>query len=266
MPDFPCATPVNADLGIGSGSLDITAEERESASVDVVPHNPNDTHAREAADATEVTFDGDTLIVRTPEAGIGWLFKRLPALRITVRLPLGSNVRAKSASADVTLRGRAGKVTVITASGGVHVAEADEVSANSGSGDVKVIDALGRVHANTASGDIEIDRAEGEITTRSASGDVRIGEAGGSVSATTASGDVLIRQGASGVYKIRTVSGEVSVGVAKGTGVWLDLSSTSGRTSSDLAVGDTPVAVATPDLNLQVRTVSGDIEVVRTQA
>jgi DUF4097 and DUF4098 domain-containing protein YvlB len=115
-------------------------------------------------------------------------------------------------------------------------------------------------------GDVEIDRAEGEITARSASGDVRIGDAGDSVSATTASGDVLVRQGARGVYKIRTVSGEVSVGVAKGTGVWLDLSSTSGRTSSDLAVGDTPVAVATPDLNLQVRTVSGDIEVVRTHA
>lgn len=266
MPEFPCATPVNADIGIASGSLDITAEERESASVDIVPHNSGDSHAREAADATEVTFDGDTLIVRTPEAGIGWLFKRLPALRITVRLPTGSSVRAKSASADVTVRGRAGKVTVNSASGGIHVTEADEVNANSGSGDVKIISTVGNVHANTASGDIEIDRAEGQITARSASGDVRVGEAGDSVSATTASGDVLVRQGQRGVYKIRTVSGEVSVGVAKGTGVWLDLSSTSGRTSSDLAVGDTPVAVTNPDLNLQIRTVSGDIEVVRTHA
>ncbi|MEV0650515.1 DUF4097 family beta strand repeat-containing protein [Phytomonospora sp. NPDC050363] len=266
MPDFPCASPVNTDIGIGSGTLDITVEERESVHVDVAPHNANDHHAREAAEATEVNFDGDTLILRTPEAGIGWLFKRLPSLRITVRVPVGSNVRAKSASADVTLRGRAGKVTITAASGSIHVAEAGEVNANSGSGDVKIVSSDGHVHANTASGDVEIDRASGEITARSASGDVRIGEARDSVSATTASGDVLVRQGLRGVYKIRTVSGEVSVGVAKGTGVWLDLSSTSGRTSSDLAVGDTPVAVSSPDLNLQVRTVSGDIEVVRSQA
>lgn len=261
--EFPCTGAVHADISIAAGSCDVTAEERETVYVEVVPYNTKD-NSQEAADATEVSFTGDRLHVKTPEAGIGWLFKRQPSLRITVRVPSGSSVNAKAASADLSVRGQAGKTTVNTASGEIDVADATEVNANTASGDIKIIRATGRIHTNSASGDVEVDHCEGELTARSASGDLRIGYAGGNVSATTASGDVLVRKGVRGVYKIRTVSGEVSVGVAKGAGVWLDLNSTSGRTRSDLAVGDTPVAVGEPDLNLQIRTVSGDIEVVRS--
>lgn len=265
MPEFPCATPVHADITMAAGLGDITCEERESVHVDVSPYEPGDRNGAEVAAATEVRFDGDRLTVRVPEAGIGWLFKRQPALRITVKLPSGSSVNAKSASADLISRGQSARVQLNSGSGSLSVADAHDIGVNTASGDVKVMRGSGSVHANSASGDIEIDHADGEVNAKSASGDIRVGYAGAKLSATTASGDVLVRHGRRGVHKVRTVSGSVSIGVAKGTGVWLDLSTTSGRTSSDLSVGDTPTGnIGEPDLNLQVRTISGDIEVLRT--
>jgi hypothetical protein len=65
-----------------------------------------------------------------------------------------------------------------------------------------------------------------------------------------------------GAVRVDTVSGAASVGVAAGTGVWLDLRTLSGSTSSDLNPGDQAPPTG-HDLELQVRTVSGDIDVHR---
>jgi hypothetical protein len=61
-----------------------------------------------------------------------------------------------------------------------------------------------------------------------------------------------------------TASGDVSVGVAAGTGVWLDLNTASGSTTSDLAMGGGPSeGVREAALEVRIRTASGDIDVHR---
>jgi hypothetical protein len=60
---------------------------------------------------------------------------------------------------------------------------------------------------------------------------------------------------------VKTVSGDVEVGVVPGLRVWLDLSSISGRMTSQLD-GDDGVAGNDPaQLTIAVRTVSGDLRV-----
>jgi hypothetical protein len=55
----------------------------------------------------------------------------------------------------------------------------------------------------------------------------------------------------------------MSVGVAQGTSVWLDLHSTSGRTRSDLAMSETPPTGSEAGLTLRIVSASGDIDVHR---
>jgi DUF4097 and DUF4098 domain-containing protein YvlB len=123
----------------------------------------------------------------------------------------------------------------------------------------------GQLRLNSASGDLTAQTVNGEVTAHAASGDVEIEQAGAGVNATTASGDIRIGAASRGAIRANTVSGDVSVGVIAGTGVWLDLTTMSGSTRSDLAMEDTTPA-ATQDLSLQVRTVSGDIDVHRVPA
>jgi DUF4097 and DUF4098 domain-containing protein YvlB len=96
-----------------------------------------------------------------------------------------------------------------------------------------------------------------------ASGDVQIGRAESSVRASTASGDVSIGTPRRGEVEAKTVSGDVALRVPAGTGVWLDLSTLTGSTRTDLNIG-TDAPASSPDLTVRVATMSGDIEVYRT--
>jgi DUF4097 and DUF4098 domain-containing protein YvlB len=88
--------------------------------------------------------------------------------------------------------------------------------------------------------------------------------AAGSLRASTASGGVEIGSLRRGEAVIKTASGDVQVGVAPGSAVWMDLSSASGRSISDLtATGDAPPTDGPVELELRVRTASGNIRVRR---
>ena len=63
-----------------------------------------------------------------------------------------------------------------------------------------------------------------------------------------------------GDLKVQSVSGDVDIGVGPGLALWLDVSSVSGSTSSDLELGEKPGEGGIP-VELRVRTVSGDIRV-----
>ena len=100
----------------------------------------------------------------------------------------------------------------------------------------------GEVDATTASGELTIGRADGDVAVRTASGDVEI---------TAASGKRV---------DIKATSGDISVAVAPGIGVYLDLSTLSGTVSSELEPsGESGSA----DMTLQCRTISGDVQVRR---
>ncbi|MCH7735415.1 MAG: DUF4097 family beta strand repeat protein, partial [Chloroflexi bacterium] len=118
--------------------------------------------------------------------------------------------------------------------------------------------------AQTASGDVTAPRVEGAVTAKTASGDVEIGEAGSDVRANTASGDLRVETASRGTVSSKSASGSVSIGVATGTGVWLDLNTVSGSINNGLDT--TATEPESRDLTIQVRTVSGDIDITRSRA
>jgi len=261
MREFPAPKNVMATIKLGGGAVEVVAEERDTVIVDVQPYDDS-AAARDYATNTKVELYGEQLLVESPHP-IGSLFRSTPKLRVAVRLPLDSGLTTKVSSADVSAHGRYSALSANTASGDVYVEHvAGEAHANTASGDVRIGRVEGDLRANAASGDVTVNFVGGDASTHSASGDIEIDQVEGSVRANTASGEIRIGQARRGQIKINSASGDVRVGVATGTGVWLDLTTMSGSTSSDLPVGgETPAGGA--QLSIQVRTMSGDIEVHR---
>ncbi len=70
MPEFPCNERITIDVSIASGSVRITAEERDTAIAEVTAYGDSD-GSRAAAEATEVTLDGNNLIIEAPQSSSG---------------------------------------------------------------------------------------------------------------------------------------------------------------------------------------------------
>jgi hypothetical protein len=262
MPEFDTPRPITLAVDLPAGSVEVFAEPRETANVEVDPYDDREA-SREAAANARVQVTGDRLTIAAPEQA-GWLWRRGGRLRVRAHVPQDSALQLTLASADANCRGRLRSAQVRTASGDVTVEEvADDATAKSASGDLLFERVGGELRADSASGDIVIGRVGGAATVGSASGRVEIGDAGGSVAIRTASGDVDLRCAHRGEVRVQSASGDVTVGVAAGTGVWLDLGTMSGTTHSELAVNETGTPPAPADLMVTVRTMSGDVEVVR---
>jgi hypothetical protein len=263
MYEFPCTGPITADVRAASGRTRIVAEDRSTVTVEVLPESGGDA-ARNAVDSTKVEFSGDTLLVEAPR-GMS-LLRRGGALNITVHIPTGSRLAVRTASADVTCTGRFDAGELHTASGDVTVDDiVGDLQCNTASGDLRIGSVTGRLSVHSASGDIRVTRVTGDVDCKSASGDIRLGEVGGSVSAGTASGDIEVGAMRSGEARLSTASGDLVVGVTEGTAVWMDLNTLSGRSSSELPVGDAPASTDGPQLRVYGKAASGDITIRRAR-
>lgn len=263
--EFASPGPVNADVRIASGTVDVDAGDHSTITVLVEPGDGS-AASREAAEQTRVHLEGKQLVVHTPHAKGFALFK-WPKLRITMKIPQDSVLTVKAASADVNCTGVYHDVVAHTASGDMNIERiVHDASVTAASGDVKLGWVGGDLRLNSASGDLSVKHIGKDADMTTASGDIEIGRCEGSVRAKSASGDIQVGVAQRGEVKVHTASGDVSVGVAAGTGVWLDLHTASGRTSSDLAMGDGSVPVTGAALNVKVRTASGDISLRRVAA
>jgi DUF4097 and DUF4098 domain-containing protein YvlB len=232
-----------------SGEVRVETTDANEASVELEALNDAGTKAID--DARIVMRDGEDLLV---ELG-GWRFGRVrvsvtfgrgPEVRATLRVPHGSKLRCDVVSADVRAGGRLGEAEIQTVSGDMRVAEVD-----------------GRGTFKTVSGDIAVQRVGSEAQVTTVSGDVKVDELVGGGRVKSVSGDVLIDGVAGGSIGAQSVSGDVRVGVRAGTSVFLDLKSLSGKTTSDLPVGDTPPPEGGRTAEVRANTVSGDIRIVR---
>jgi len=166
--------------------------------------------------------------------------------RILVTTGHGARLDVNVASADVTATGRLGNVSVDTASGDVRLEAVD-----------------GRLEVNAASGDVRVEFAGGDIRVNAASGDVTVDQNEHDAKIRTASGDIVLRSAVQGKVDITSASGDVEVGVRRGSKVYIDASSMSGDMSSELDVSDAPPDSDGPTLDFRARTMSGDVTVRR---
>jgi hypothetical protein len=263
---FTTPDEVTLDLSLRSGSIELESIEGTTTEVELTAGGDSD-DARRLLENARIEQRGDRVVVSVPKPGILGFLRDLD-LRLSVRAPHGAHVRAETVSADVHGRGRFGSLDARTASGDVEVdAVAGDVQAKTASGDVGIDEIEGDADVATASGDVELGRVAGEAVVKTASGDVRVREGGRGVSVSTASGDQRIESVVAGGVTLKSASGDIEVGVARGSTVWVDARSLSGDTRSDLELGgEEPAADDAPLVELHAMTMSGDVSVVRAAA
>lgn len=241
------STPGDVELRIDvpRGRVEIETAESGETSVELEARGRDaDEYEREARIEARPRGDGHEVVVDA-SARRGLLGFHEGEYRVRMRAPDRAHVRAELASADITGRGRFGDVEVSVASGDVTF---DEI--------------VGQARVNTASGDVELSRV-GSAKVNSASGDIRIDESG-AVEANTASGDIRLRSVSAGEVKLHSASGDLDIGIAKGSRLWVDAQSLSGDTSSELELEAAPSGDDQgPLVELRAQTMSGDISVRR---
>lgn len=265
MPEFPVTGPVRVTVRTAAGNVRIAAEDRDTVAVQVEAGGSGEA-ARTAAASTTVEMNGDELLVETPQAR-GFIIRRTPPINIWVRVPRGSHLTLRSSSADQYCDGEFASADINTASGDLQIDYVTgDVTRHAASGDMRFRRIDGNLSVDGASGDTRGEVIGGELSVKTASGDVTVEAIGGSVHVNTASGDIKLGNLATGTTRILAASGDVHLGINEGTALWMDLSSISGDSRSELPVGDAAPDAAAPQLTLHVRTVSGDIKIHRARS
>ena len=235
------STPDQAqlDVRIPAGEVDVATAETDQTHVELEFVGRD---ADEIERDTRIEARGNEIVVHADDNRR----VRDGEYRVRIVTPEGAAVRADLASADIRGRGRYAQIAVDIASGDVEFEQID-----------------GEARVNTASGDVELQRV-GAARVNSASGDVRVDDVSGRIEVNTASGDVDLRRVAEGEVKIHSASGDVEVGIAKGSRLWVDAQSLSGETSSELELEAGPTGEDEgPLVELRVQSMSGDISVRR---
>jgi DUF4097 and DUF4098 domain-containing protein YvlB len=255
---YPAEGPVHLRVRNGRGTVEVTADDIPETLVNVSGRHDVGMVRVSAAD------DGRQVTVEVPRS---WRVGGPPRFDITVRVPLRSSVDLGAASASISTRGVLTDVEAKTASGSMSIEQAEgDCRAHTASGRVDLGAIGGTVELRSASGDLRVARVGGRCRAKTASGSIEVGWAGDLVSATSASGAVTVRDAARGEVACRSTSGDVAIGVRKGTLVWLDLSTVSGRTASSLRDEPAPAGDTEQVLTVKASTVSGNITIAPSGA
>lgn len=268
---FDVSGPAEIDVRLASGDIRIDPTLEGRIELELIAH---DEESQRLVDEARIELHDHhgrpQLVVDVPNKSRGFSFALVfgrSGISCSIRCPAESLVSVRSKSADVRATGTLGGLDISTASGDVeaHVVTGG-VSVKSASGDVRVRNVGGGFSAQSASGDIEVEVVGGAVSVATASGDLRIGEAHDDVSANTVSGDQDHEVVTQGRLNATSVSGDISIGVRRGSKVYLDCNTISGDTSSELAVSTDAPAGDGPLVEIRAKTVSGDIRIMRANA
>jgi hypothetical protein len=261
---FHTTDPVTLALRIPGGQIFVRATESSETRIELASLNDA---AREVM--PRVRLEGRPrgerfeVVVDVPQQR-GFIKLSSPKFELRIECPPDADLDLRTASADLEARGGFRDVVANGASGEVDVdAIHGSLRVKSASGDVRVESVEGESSVTTASGDIQIGRAGGLVTATTASGDLRVREAEHGIDARTVSGDQQLESVVEGEVSANAVSGDVQIGIRRGSKVWIDANSVSGDTSSELELAREAPAGEGPLVEVRARTVSGDIRLVR---
>ncbi len=273
MQVFETPGSVSLQIKLPSGRVLVATADEPRTSVEIVAVGRR---GQDAIDEIEVTMEerlGRSVIKVEQKDRFRW-----GPIQITwggdfecrVTCPPGTDLDLSGGSTDVRADGELGEVSVRTASGDIRLESArGDLQVKTASGDIAVGSISSPATLVTVSGDLGVDRTDASLTARSVSGDVTIGSASAALGVSTTSGDVDIKSVSGGDARVQTVSGDVRVGIARGTRTWIDAASVSGRLESELGLEDQEPVVEGESgtvVPLHVKTVSGDVSIVRAAA
>ncbi|WP_327238952.1 DUF4097 domain-containing protein [Streptomyces sp. NBC_01318] len=197
MQKFDTPAPISAVLDIPAGRIQFIAADRADTTVEVLPATPSKSRDTKTAEQTTVSYTDGVLRITAPTPD-NQLFGPSGSLEVTVQLPAGSRIEAKTAGAELRGVGRLGDIAF---EGAYRQIKIDEAAS---------------VHLTAIDGDIEI------------------GRLGGPAEISTARGDIRITEAVRGTVVLRTRSGNISVAAAAGVSAALDAGTDYGRVSNAL--------------------------------
>lgn len=272
MPVFDTPGSVTLQIKLPSGRVVITAADEPRTSVELVGLGRRGPDVIDDVSVTADEHHGRYTVRIEQKDKIRWGPIQIAwggDIETRVTCPPGSDLELSGGSTDLRVEGDLGEVSVRTASGDARLeAVRGKLQIKTASGDISVATVASEASLATVSGDLAVGRAEGPITARAVSGDVTIGSLRGMLGLSTTSGDIDVRSVEAGEVRIQTVSGDVRVGVGRGTRVWIDAGSISGHLDSELGLDDAEPAdevgsSSGPVVPLHLKTVSGDVSIVR---
>ncbi|MEV7832869.1 DUF4097 family beta strand repeat-containing protein [Streptomyces subrutilus] len=193
MQTFETTAPISAHLDIPAGHVRFIAADRTDTTVEVLPADPARSRDVKTAEQTTVSYTDGVLRIETPTAKNRLLGPGGGSLDVTVRLPAGSRIEARAASAELRGVGRLGDVTYDAAQGAVKLDET----------------------------------ARATLTLQA--GDITVGRLGGPARITTRKGDLLITEAVHGTVTLRTEAGDITLGATRGASASLDAGTAHGR-------------------------------------
>lgn len=285
MTAFPTPEPISVTVTITAGQVHLVAAEVTETTVEVEPTNPDDTNDIEVAKRTRVDYTRGKLTIRTPTS----LRHRRSAVReggaitVTVTVPEGSRFRAGSAWANFHIEGRLGACRIDTVSGVIQLDRTEAVNVTAVRGDLTVGRAGGPVKVTTRTGSIWFDEIDGSAVIKNDHGECTIGSISGPLRLLGTSGEFTVDRASGGVWSktayggvrigellggsavLASASGEIEVGVPRGTAVRMDLSTVGGVVYNGLTEVDRPSG-AEKTIDVNAHTFDGDIVIRRTEA
>lgn len=179
MQTFATPAPISAVLDVPAGRVQVIAADRADTTVEVRPADAARDRDARTAERTAVSYADGILRIHVPEP-THRIVGPTGAVEVTVRLPAGSHVQARSGAVEVRGVGRLGDVTVDGAYRRVKIDEAASVRLTATDGDVEVGRLTGGAEISTARGDIRIAEAvRGTVVLHTRSGDITVAAAGG---------------------------------------------------------------------------------------
>jgi DUF4097 and DUF4098 domain-containing protein YvlB len=262
MPTFDTPGPITARIDVHSGSVRVTASERQDTIVTVRPRNERSSADVTAAERTQVSFTAGELLVRSTARPRLPFFGSGPEIEVDVALPSGSALDVRTTAGGVTCAGRLGAVTLESKYGDLRLEQAGSLRARTASGDIAATSVEGETEASTAYGDVRVGEAAGRARLETGYGDIRLDRALGSVHGTTKYGEVRVGEAVRGSLVLETAYGEVEAGVREGTAAWLDVHAGAGRIRNMLTEAEGPEG-AGETVEIHARTSYGDILIRR---
>ena len=269
---FETPGSVSLQVKLPSGRVLVTTADQPSTTVEVVAVGRR---GQDAIDEIEVTLH-DRLGRHVVKVEQRDRFRWGP-IQITwgggfecrVVCPPGTDLEFSGGSTDLRVEGELGEVSVRTASGDIRLESVRrELEVKTASGDISVDTIASEASLMTVSGHLGVERVDASLTARSVSGGATIGSISGPLVLATTSGSVDLKAVSGGDVRVKSVSGDIRVGISRGTRTWVDASSVSGRLESELGLDDQEPPDVTRDhvVPLHLKTVSGDVSIVRAPA
>lgn len=151
---------------------------------------------------------------------------------------LDGEANARTSGGRIKIDNVSGRIVGRTSGGSIHVESAGgPVKARTSGGSIRVGAAAGAVDAGTSGGSIRIGSAQGPTIARTSGGSIELASIAGSVEARTSGGSIraTLAGQPDGESSLRTVGGNITVGLAEGVALDIDARTTGGRVAAELA-------------------------------